>query len=360
MSSKKKVIAIEDCTRVGEELFFITKDINIICKMNIVSGHVHIVDSLPEEDVVGKRLGSKIVFYNDELFFAPMEAKKIWRYNLKNGIWKGYERKVIDNWSPRGEMFQAISYKDKIFFIGAIYPAIVVLDLEKDELDYIESPYVKNKKIAEIKKDGYFRSDYVQIEDTIFLASCLTNEVIKFNLETYETEYIEVGSKENCYAGIGYDGKVFYLAPRKITPIVVWDGLKSYRELNLPTEFLSKDGCIFGGVLCKNGNAYLPACFQATSLIITDSDPIEIVQKQYYFHKFIGEDTFVSLDYEGVINIYESGNHYQHVLHIDVDRVNAYLKGRKLLMNSKTGIIQESEFVNLEVFLESEDICKRK
>ncbi|HCL01163.1 MAG TPA: hypothetical protein DHW61_01910 [Lachnoclostridium phytofermentans] len=355
MNIKKKVIATEDCTRVGEELFFIAKDINIICKMNIVSGEVLIVDSLPEEDLLGKRLGSKIVFYNDELFFAPMEAKKIWRYNLKNRSWKGYERKVIDNWSPRGEMFQAICYKHKVFFVGAIYPAIIVLDLEKDELDYIETPFAKNKKIAEIKKDGYFRTDYVQIDNTIYLASCLTNEVIKFNLETYETVFIEVGAKDNCYAGIAYDGKEFYLAPRRVSPIVVWDGLKSYRELNLPNELISKDGCIFGGIVCKDGNTYLPACFQATSLIINtiDKEINNIVKKQYHFHKFIGEETYVSLDYEGDMNIYEPSQHYQHVLSIDVEHVNTYMKNRNLLKNSKSGIIREIEFVNLEVFLET-------
>ena len=80
-------INTEDCVRVEDYIYFISRDYNVIFRLKIKTGEVYIVGSLPEEHMLECQLGAKIVYANGELIFAPMNAKKIWRYNINDKKW---------------------------------------------------------------------------------------------------------------------------------------------------------------------------------------------------------------------------------------------------------------------------------
>ena len=347
----QRKLAAEDCVRVGDFIYFISKDINIVFKLEIETGKTEVVDSIPEESISEKRLGSKIIYWNNELIFAPMRVKKIWRYNIQTKIWRGIERKKLDNWSEQREMFQAILYKDKCFFIGSAYPAIIVLNLQNDLVEYIEEPYKKYKKIEADIVDCYFRTDYVQIGTKLYLACCKTNNIMEFDLETYAYKYFTVGSPNNTYAGIANDGNYFYLAPRKCGPIVIWNGESDWREIDLPKEIKDKDTFWFGGVVEKRGEIVFFAYAGDKTIILKNRNDtkLKIIDEQYWFYKKIDETTYVSLDRDGKLRIYVDNNVYDYELTVKEKELENFLRHRS--KSDINTLLIEDQFVDLQLFI---------
>jgi hypothetical protein len=348
-------ILFEDCVRVENDLFFICRDFNAVCKIGIENGKIEFISNVPEENEEAWRLGAKIVYWNKFLFFAPMSAKKIWKYNLEQDTWIGYERKQLDAWAPHGDMFQAVLFEDKIFFIGCLYPAIIVMDLKSDSMEYVTKPYERKIALAKAKNDCCFRTDYIQIDKYIYMASCIDNTVLKFNMKTYDFEYIEVASEDNMYAGIGFDGEEFYLAPRKKGKGVIWNpNYEEIRYIDIP--FDNEDNkAVFGGVVCLKNKVIFPACFsnETVEIQINDNTPqkLLITGKQYTFYKKIDDETIVSLTVNGEIEIITPIRTYKYITDISDYEVGKCL-GQSMRKNGNVAKLQfESKERTLGLFL---------
>ena len=98
----------EDCVQVNNFLFFIARDVNFVFCLNLDTGKVDLLDSIPEEDIRSARLGANIAYWNNELIFTPMKAEKIWIYNLWTREWHGLKRKRTVDSTVENEMFQQI------------------------------------------------------------------------------------------------------------------------------------------------------------------------------------------------------------------------------------------------------------
>lgn len=346
------ILLFEDCVKVENDLYFICRDYNVVCKMNIESGKIEGVTNIPEEKADEFRLGAKIIYWNDFLFFAPMSAKKIWKYNLKQKTWVGYERKKLDSWLPHGDMFQSILHKDKIYYIGCLYPAIIILDLKSEKMEYITAPYENRIELAKTKNDSFFRTDYVQIGEYMYMASCIDNTVLKFNLDTYDFEYIEVGGKENMYAGLDFDGEEFYLSPRKNGKGVVWNPKNgATRYLTLPYENM-ENKAVFGGVVCMKDKIIFPACFSKDTVEIHFDNKTKPqlfnTGKQYMFYKRIDDETVISLTTDGELEITMPIRRYKHV-----SEISDYERGKSIGAAMRNyGEIMETQYESKEKSLE--------
>lgn len=348
-------VLFEDCVRVKNDLYFICRDYNSVCKMDIETGKIEAITSIPEESAYAWRLGSKIIYWNGFLFFAPMNAKKIWKYDLERGNWNGYERKELDNWTTSRDMFQAVLYKNKIYFIGCLYPAIIVLDLQSDALEYVTKPYENRINLAKEKKDSWFRTDYVHMDKYIYMASCVDNTVFKFNMDTYEFEYIEVGTEDNIYAGLDYNGEEFYLSPRKNGRGVIWNPHNSkIRYLELP--YVDEENkAVFGGVICLEDRVVFPACFSNNTMEIQygieEQARIINTREQYTFYKKIDDKTIVSLTVDGELEITTLSSKYKYKIEIS-DFERGKCVGKHMRNNGEDMELQlETEERTLDFFL---------
>lgn len=352
-------INTEDCVRVEDCIYFISRDYNVIFRLKIKTGEVYIVGSLPEEHMLECQLGAKIVYANGELIFAPMNAKKIWRYNINDKKWIGYEKKKVNGVETPRAMFQAVLYNNKIIFMGSNYPAIVILNLETNVIEYIEEPYKRYIELSKKENDCFFRTDSVQIGNELYWASCLSNEVFRFNMDTYEYEFIIVGKSDYKYSGIDYDGKFFWLSPRKNTPAVRWDGVNDFSAINLP--FVRKENvATIGNVICKDESVIFASRFIEDSFVIKDKNnfsDVEAFRGQYWFNKKIDSDTFVSLTMGKDICIETNDGKYEYELCVDYNLITSYIAEN--MLNSKNDIeipfklggYNEVNSVDLGVFL---------
>ena len=355
-STKRKIMSAEDCVRLGDYLYFISADVNVVFKLCIYTGETEIVSHIPGETMDARRLGAKIIHQGDELIFAPMEAKDIWIYNLKTEKWENIERKEFANGKTSvtlGPMFQCVQHNEKLYFIGSVYPAIIEFSLQTRNINYITEPYKRYLRDAEKLRDAFFRTDYVKKDNVIYLASCLKNEVMKFNLDTYDTEYFTVGGSGNRYAGITFCNDNFYLAPRKCTPVVIWNGSNNWKQIELPEPYKNLDRYWFGGAVEYRGKILFTAYGGDVSfaLSLNEKRNLELVEETYWFYKQIDDSTKVSLTQKGLLEIEANKQYYRYELSLPIEELGKYIKHNgydALKMNS---IQKENHFWDLGMFV---------
>lgn len=353
MSSEYVTMYAEDYVKKNNKIIFIAKNYNLLCSYDLERREMEVLDSMPEEEICISRVGAKILAWKDELILSPMLADKIWRYNLNTKEWIGYPRKRIGDPSISQDMFQAVLYDDKCFFIGSNYPAIVCLDLITDQVTYNTEPYQRLEKKKKEMKDSFFRCDYVQNGSAIYLASCLDNYVLRFQMSDGSYEWIKVGEEGNRYSGITKIGDDFWLAPRCNTNLVRWDGKSLVTEYELPEGFadhtLNFHGCVYDGK-----QLILPALLNPYSLYVT-LDPEVCMEKREESYSFLKK-----LDTDRVIGQYASGTFFvsepdgertEYEFTLDKRKIAALAKQDPQRFFSTNRTIYESNYFDLDSFV---------
>lgn len=295
-------IYMEDCLLMGNQIFFFSKEWNALYVTDLELRKTNFIGRIPEEWILAKRLCAGIAYCKGRLVLVPMAARKIWIYDLKEGQWTGIERKYVNSAERQKEIFRTIEYNNHLFFVGSNYPAIIRMNMDTYELDYLEDPYLFQKPY---KKDQecYFRSDFSLNKNELYIASCLNNYVLGVNLDTFHFKWYEVGEAGYRYSGIVWDGINYWLSPRKGTPIVKWDGKDKIECFPLPEEF---DDNInnFLGVQYHEGKIIFPGMLQNKTVTIESCVPhnMNIYQGQYTFYRCSEEIGVLSQTIEGLFS----------------------------------------------------------
>lgn len=357
--SKMVTLSACDCVEVDGYLYFFSVDFNLLYKLEISTGEISLLSSIPEENIFAERRCIKLVYYKDYLYLAPLTADKIWRYCLTDGSWKGYELKKLPGYKGINAFCDAVLYDEKIFFIGCRYPAIVILDLNTDELQYCENVFTNHlRELADLSIDSFFICEGVVNNNLIYMASCLSNMVMIFNMDTLECEYVSVGNERNCYSGIGYDGSYFYLSPRKKRDAVRWDGGNGFE--NIEMQYLTaNDDTAKVGVFCGEGKVTFFGMYG--DRFKDTSNGICTLHDKYRFYKTIKSNTFVSLESIGNLTIKRNDEVYMHSLQVYETVLREYIRGEikkrggyfeNIGSEKKNEVLTENDRLSLKLFTE--------
>ena len=82
--AKMITLSAYDCVEVDGYLYFFSREYNFLFKLEITTGEISIVDSIPE-DIFAEQLIYRIVSYKRNLYFAPMKSNKIWQSSTVQG-----------------------------------------------------------------------------------------------------------------------------------------------------------------------------------------------------------------------------------------------------------------------------------
>lgn len=291
----------EDYLEYGYKLYFVSKDTNIIYCIDSNTGEIEFIDCVPEENIFGERLCSKILLWNEEMIFIPVNAKKIWRYNTVTKKWKGVGLEKYGQ--KKNKFFQAIIYKNSLFMFGCSCPAIFLLNLVTDQFVLIESPFDYLNKKKGYFDDIYFKGNFVRRGTEIMIASCMDNSIMKFDMRSKKAFFYEVGNKKNQYSGIAWDGENYWIAPRYKTHIVRWDGKEDIEEIELPQKELEAETG-FLGVVVRNSGLIIPGKKRYSIVVnrIKGNFYIDIIPKAYILFKRM-EENLLSIDLYGNLTI---------------------------------------------------------
>lgn len=338
MKNKKINLIAYRCACWKEKLYCLAKDFNLLFSVDLQNGKTEPVDIIPEGNPFTAYLCGDINVWNDKLILTPSAARKIWIYDLLSKHWDSIDIKECEHWGI-GSFTQTYIYGDTVFGIGSSYPAIICINLKDNSCSYIEAPY---KDFAARHADinyNYFRSHGAQVQNTLYLASCLDNFVLKFDMETQKYQWIKVGDENHVYSAIAWDGKNFWLSPRLNGGIVKWDGKENIQILPLPRE-LKETVPVYSWEACYDGHqVILPHTTYPKSILVDiQNDNIQFCDRQYPLFMRSYDGITISQTIDGDLSVItdKSSPETYHVA-IDCDQLNTFYKQKnKSVFDSQT------------------------
>ncbi len=235
-------LAIQQLYDDGVHYWFTGIQFNGLLKMDKQKWEVEYLGTFPNVGIerIGlyRSLYRSMAHLDGKMYFAPGIADSIAVYDMKDNtfsqiaIAKHKETKGLKYFSV-SKFSNVIVYKKAVFFVASSYPAIIRLDSISGEMEYITDWVPVVTGMTNDMDDLFFADKLVVQDNCIVVASCCSNAVVRFNMDTFTSTIYSVGSSSNRYSGICYDGVDYWLSPRSNGPVVRW---------NMSTNQLSEYG----------------------------------------------------------------------------------------------------------------------
>jgi hypothetical protein len=168
---------------------------------------------------------------NNKIYFSPFASKHIGVFDLKSNRFSFIP---FDDSFTGLAFISAFVYGYNVYFTPRNYPGFMKLNTLTLEVSFI------NDWVEQIMDDLELSNDFlcslgIQIsKDEFAVTTARTNALIIYNMRTNESKVYKIGNKEWRYKHLCFDGKDFWLLPRRNAPIVRWN-----RETNDLTEYYS-------------------------------------------------------------------------------------------------------------------------
>ncbi len=196
-------------------------NLNGLFKINTESGKCEYLTRFPDEALKTKNLHFCAEYSCGKVFFFPQIGKYISVYHILSGEIQTIELPQTEYayYSQRMKFAQSFLFQDKIYAVGASYPAIIEiapwnLELKIYPLDFGE------RKIL-------FRAGGTLYDRSFYIPSVTSNILLQFCMEDKKSFLIEMPEGYQGAWSAACDGKRVWLAPRyHDDPIVYYDILR--------------------------------------------------------------------------------------------------------------------------------------
>ncbi len=268
INRSKHLIGCLDVCMVNKELWFASCYSNALCKMNLSTGQVELVDSIPNEHEYEQRLYHDVVEINDKLYLAPHRAKEMIEYDLKKGLFKKIALKKPHD-PNKSQFTRMVRYKEYLYLLPTYYNAIVQYNTKdgacKYYTDLLDDLGEANHPEA---KDAPLFMNAIYVEDNLLLmASSRSNAILEFNMDIERAVIHRVGNENNSFYRMTYDGNDYWLIPHESKAVIRWNR-KTGRTIEYseyPEGFVGEKNAFISIVSC---GAYLLAFPKTANMII--------------------------------------------------------------------------------------------
>lgn len=233
--NRKSTIYFRCFTNEGDTVWFVSNNDNRLFEMNINSGKIQCLAQIPREEDTEQGLYGKIFKTGDDLWLIPCKASELARYSLRDQKIKKY--KLPGTGQEKPQALQHASLVDqKIYMVEGNYRRIVIFDIEQEKLTVDDKWWTDIRDTLEGRTFRFNAfSNVCKRGDNLYFTVNDTNAVIEYSLQKHCAKSYEIGSKDNQYSDILFDGKNFWLIPYIAGNIVRWN--KEQEKVSEITEY---------------------------------------------------------------------------------------------------------------------------
>lgn len=356
--------------------YFISQGINALFRMDKTTKEVKFLGSFPDTMAnIHGFLYNAAALCGEKLYFAPCTSNEIGVFDLNTEQFEKIPfRNPLQHKKTASDLyakFAAVSTCKKwVYFVGSYYPAILRYDTVTGEINYFDDWLEPLTKLLHKENFPYLSSCSVA-GSVLLAASANANAVVEFDMESCVSTVHEVGSKENFYSGICFDGNSYWLAPYHGGAVVKWDPRTlAWTEYDgYPPDILLKQfsfahiGYAAGYVWLLPANANMALKINVSSGVMEQAD------------EFLKEDDYARIHFEYVTpdgrKIYThslkkicftehdsiislSNEHHSSVSNEDnLLKTLDKLRNKALFPTAKQGFFYEHGFCTLRDFLDN-------
>ena len=310
--NKEYKLSSESACVYNNEVYFIPREIPILCKWNIKNNYFDIISRVPEENGMIDRLFNGMCIVDNQLFLTPYNAKKIWIFNLEELKWTNLSLDKVCQTALEGKFVGCKSYKNNIYLFGYNCKNIVKID----------SIAKKMKKITVKNSDDcgcFWGQSTAMLGSKMYVPNLKTKGVCEIDLKTDSAEYKDI--IEGCsFCGISNNEDSVYFLP--------YSGNMLYRIkndkkeiINLPCSYNSNSN-IFNGIAVSLDSIVLFSPHNKSLIIKNENN--EYIDDGYNRFTFYTDIGFV-VSRQGRLELFDSSMNLLNDVSLTVSR-ELYLK----------------------------------
>ncbi|MCI9218692.1 MAG: hypothetical protein HFH94_02975 [Lachnospiraceae bacterium] len=202
MRSKQKV-PISNFSRRGNQIYFVSSEINIICSMNIETFEVEFIPGPTNEVFYDATLYGDIKICDANILLVPYNAKNIWRYDIADEKWETILPEILEG-SGRGAFSGAEVKGSKLYVFGFNYPNIVCIDLKTLIWHNVLTSNHEPGKIC------FGFGGYVRRDDILYFVNQGTEYILRLDLNSEKYDWIKL-EHNGGFLSIAYDDENFWM-----------------------------------------------------------------------------------------------------------------------------------------------------
>lgn len=239
-------VACRDWYETENKMWMCLSDKNAICEIDKERKEVHILGNYPQNGIAESNLSATVIGISEKIVFLPLAADDIAIYDIANDeltfipVKKNYE-KHHEIYQERMKFRRGFVYKDYVFLLGHSYPAIIQLNINTLEVNYLtEWVDIIEPYIEEGDSLGYFKEGYSLYGTQMYLPLGCCSGLMLFELEQMKFEYIAIQGGTNRFEGLTDINGMFYMTGRngRESEIIIWNKYtESIRKIRIPIGY---------------------------------------------------------------------------------------------------------------------------
>lgn len=205
----------------GNQAWFVHMEYNALFETDVESGKCKYLGYIPQEEICMHWLYVNMKKYGNYLVLAPFMANDIALYDIEKNIYIKIELKKYQGNDLKEKFSDLIIYKNKIFFIPMVYSAIVCLDMDTLNVEYIED-IVNDIELRRLNQRYNFNKP-IQQKEVLWIGCFATNCIIEYHMDTCKYIFHKVQKCQKGMSGIAYQNGEFWMVQFPQYRIVSWN-----------------------------------------------------------------------------------------------------------------------------------------
>ena len=335
---KESKLRIEDAVQLRENIWFCAQRFNGLFSLNTNTGKIEKIGEFPLCSFGKERLFASMELVGEKIYFIPLYANSIMSYNISLNKFESIEIDLpkADTNGQKLHFMGVQKYKKYLFIFPVTCKVIIRLDTSNNQITYLTEWVNDAEKLIFDKQDGYFRKQVAIRNNKLYIPFCNANAILTLDCETMQCKIHKLGSNKQGYSGICYDGKNFWISPRKGGNITIWNPDDNSIQC-VKMSKLQKDSLAYVGIIYYNDRVKLFSCLDESESQQIEEDfcNVDIMNGKYSFAKADNNHIIYYEINEGELYVIDNENEKRYSMKIENINIHEIAQERIVVENEE-------------------------